>query len=264
MAAPADTDFVQRTMEIARLATQRAGEIQLHSFHSASFDVDWKTDGTPVTTADRESERVIVETIHAAFPRHTIFAEETGLHEGDPNTRWIVDPLDGTHRFARGLPFWGPLIALQHNGEVIAGAMGLPTQSVAYWAGRGLGCWRNGKRVSVSSETDWSRSNLSLGSISRLLAGPHRAGVLKLIETASYTIAGNDLAGCSMLLDGRAEAWLEAGVQTWDIAPFAVMIEEAGGTFQDFSGGKSIETGGAVGTNAALHEHVRTTLMAGL
>lgn len=208
-----------------------------------------------MTIADRESERAILHVIRDAFPDASVIAEESGTIDGDPNLRWIVDPLDGTRGFTRGGKFWGPLIALEHDGEVIAGAMGLPALGDVYWAGRGQGCYKNGDRCRVSVVDDWSDSTMSVGELGKLLDTPHGAAVACLIWTAASTRGYGDPAGCAMVLDGRAEVWLEAGVKVWDLAPQKILIEEAGGVFTSFAGTGSIETGSAIAGNAAAHAH---------
>lgn len=250
---------LEHALDTARRAVEAAGAASLRYFQR-EVGVDWKQDGTPVTCADREAEEAVLAIIRREFPEHAILTEETGAHAGSAHTRWIVDPLDGTHRFARGLRFWGPLVALEHRGEVLVGAMAMPAVGEAYWSARGMGCYRNGARTRVSTVMDWKASNVSLGAVSRLLATAQREGVLSLIETASYAVSGNDLGGCALVLAGQAEAWLESGVKVWDVAPFKSLVEEAGGRFTNLVGEPTIESGAAVASNGALHEHVLKAL----
>lgn len=218
--------------------------------------VEWKSDRTPVTAADRESEAAILAVIRDAFPAHSVLAEESGIAVGDPRWRWIVDPLDGTRGFARGGTFWGPLVALQHGREIMAGAVALPALGEAYWAGRGLGAWGHGGRVALSAIDRWPEATLSIGELKAILGGPWGGGARELIASAASARCYGDVAGAVQLLAGRAEAWIEAGVKPWDIAPFAVLVEEAGGSFSGFDGGDALETGCAVATNGRLHGHV--------
>jgi histidinol-phosphatase len=218
--------------------------------------VETKSDGTAVTVADAESEAAILAVIRGAFPGHAVLTEESGMLGEPGTTRWIVDPLDGTLGFSRGGQFWGPLVALEHEGRVVAGAMALPALQETYWAGRGMGAWRDGERLAVSEVSDWGRATLVLGEMGRLLEGSSEAGVLSLLRTARQTRCPGDLAGAAAVLNGRAEAWLEAGVKPWDVAAVAVLVEEAGGRFTDFAGAASIESGEAVASNGRLHAHV--------
>jgi histidinol-phosphatase len=256
MAEPLD---LEHAMTVARLAAEAGGHAALEHF-DRGIKRERKADGSFVTAADRAAEAAILEILCEAFPSHSVLSEESGVQEGDPTLRWIVDPLDGTHRFARGLRFWGPLIALVRRGEVVVGAMSMPVVNETYWAAKGQGCWLNGARRRVSAIGDWRDANLSLGSLSRIVDSPAGAGVMSLVRSCDYTIAGGDLSGAGLLLKGEAEAWMEAGVKTWDVAPMAIMVREAGGVFTDLAGDDTVATGSACATNAALSAHVRTAL----
>ncbi len=251
----ADFPDVARAMDTARRAVEAAAEASLRHWRRLA-SVETKPDGTAVTVADRESEAAILGVVRGVFPGHAILTEESGALGEPGSSCWIVDPLDGTLGFSRGGPCWGPLVALEHEGQVVAGAMALPALGETYWAGRGLGCWRDGERLSVSSVAEWSQATLVLGEIGRLLEKPREAGILSLLRTARQTRCPGDLAGAAVILSGRGEAWLEAGVQPWDVAAIKVLVEEAGGRFTDFSGRESIESGEAVVTNGRLHPHV--------
>jgi histidinol-phosphatase len=248
-----------RALETARRAVAVASQAALRYFRGG-VAVEWKSDHSPVTAADRDAEAAILAEIRKDFRDHEILTEESGTHGGNPGCRWIVDPLDGTRGFARGGTFWGPLVALEHNDEVVAGAMALPALGESYWAARGLGCFLNGARLRVSSISDWAEATVSLGEIRALLAPPRGEAVGDLMRTAASVRCYGDLAGCAMVLTGRAEAWLEAGVRVWDLAPQWILVEEAGGRFTDFAGRRSLESGTAIATNGLVHEHVLRAL----
>jgi histidinol-phosphatase len=152
-------------------------------------------------------------------------------------------------------------VALEHEGEIVAGALALPAIGETYWAGRGCGAFREGKRLRVSGVVDWRDATLSLGEIPRLL--DRAKGVPALMRTAASTRCYGDLACCVQLLNGQAEAWLEAGVKIWDLAPLKVLVEEAGGRFTGFEGPASIGSGEAVATNGLVHDHVLEVLRGG-
>jgi histidinol-phosphatase len=213
-----------------------------------------------VTAADRDAEAAILAVIGAAFPDHAVLAEESGAHAGSDASRWIVDPLDGTRGFTRGGSFWGPLVALEHEGTIVAGAMALPALGISYWAARGLGAFRDGERLRVSGVTDWSEATFSLGEPKSLLDPAWAAAIIDLCGSAGSTRCYGDLAGCAQLLDGRADAWVEAGVQLWDLAPLPVLVEEAGGRFTDRKGRPSIAGGHGVASNGHLHAHLLKVL----
>lgn len=254
-------------LDTARRAVRAASSASLRHFRRG-VRVEVKPDRTPVTAADRDAEAAIVRTIRRAFPGHAILGEESGAHVGEGESRWIVDPIDGTRGFTRGGSFWGPLVALEHRGEVVVGAMALPALGESYWAARGRGAYLQrgrGKpaRLRVSRIGDWPEATLSLGEMRYLLAPERAAAVQGLVASAASARCYGDLAGCALVLTGRAEAWLEAGVKEWDLAPLKVLVEEAGGRFTDLAGHPTVASGHCLASNGLVHEHVLAQLAAG-
>lgn len=250
-------------MDTARRAAEAAAAAALPHFRTG-VRVETKPDRSPVTVADREAEAAAVAVIRAAFPGHAILGEESGAHAG-AGARWVIDPIDGTRGFTRGGTFWGPLVALEQGGAVVAGAMALPALAETYWAARGLGCWLRTaagepQRLQVSGISDWAEATLSLGEMRFLLAPPLERAIGELVRAAASTRCYGDLAGAAMLLTGRCEAWIEAGVQLWDIAALQVLVEEAGGRFSDFEGRPSAAGGRCVASNSKVHERVLAAL----
>jgi histidinol-phosphatase len=224
-----------------------------------------KPDRTPVTAADRDAEAAILAVIREAFPGHAVLGEESGTHAGSEPARWIVDPIDGTRGFTRGGSFWGALVALEHEGQVVAGAMSLPALGETYWAARGRGAWlaRGGEAASplqVSGIGEWAESTLSLGEVRGLFVPGRERRLLDLGLSAAQARCYGDLAGAAMVLQGRAEAFVEAGVKIWDIAPLKVLAEEAGGRFTDLSGAPTVESGNCLLSNGRVHDHVLRAL----
>jgi histidinol-phosphatase len=253
-----------KAMDTARRAAEAAAAAALPHFR-AGVRVEVKPDRTPVTIADRSAEAAALGVIRGAFPGHAVLGEETGAHPGEAESRWIVDPIDGTRGFARGGVSWGPLVALQHGGSVVAGAMALPALSETYWAAKGLGCWlRAGSappvRLRVSSVADWAEATLQLGEPRVLLAPPLAGPVGELVRACASARCVGDLAGCAQVLSGRAEAWIEAGVQIWDLAPLQILVEEAGGRFTDLEGRPTISSGACLASNGLVHERVLAAL----
>jgi histidinol-phosphatase len=250
-----------KAMETARRAAEAATAASLAHFHRG-VRVERKPDRTPVTQADRDSEAAILAVVRAAFPDHGFLGEETGAHAGAAGTRWIADPLDGTKGFTRGRAFWGALVALEHEGRIVAGAMALPALGETYWAAKGLGAWmRTGDsgtptRLQVSKISDWSDSTLSFGEPHVLFRPPMLERLAALSLSAQTARCYGDLAGCALVLQGKAEAWVEAGVQIWDLAPLPILIEEAGGTFTDLDGKPTHASGSCVASNGLVHQHV--------
>ena len=247
-------------LDTARRAVRAASAASLRHFRRG-VRVEVKPDRTPVTAADRDAEAAIVRVIRRAFPRHAILGEESGAHAGEGASRWIVDPIDGTRGFTRGGSFWGPLVALEHRGEVVVGAMALPALGETYWAARGRGAFlQRGRagpvRLRVSRIADWGEATLSLGEMRFLLAPGRAASVERLVATAASARCYGDLAGCALVLTARAEAWIEAGVKEWDLAPLKVLVEEAGGRFTDLAGRPSVASGHCLASNGLVHRRV--------
>jgi len=259
----ADLDLAL-ALTTARRAVEAASAVSLRHFRRG-IAVELKPDRTPVTIADRESEAVIAQVVQKAFPRHAILGEETGTSGGNGDTRWIIDPIDGTRGFTRGGSFWGPLVGLEHHGEIVAGAMAMPALGETYWAARGMGSWlqrgqETATRLQVSTIDRWEEATLSLGEIRCLYAPELSQRMVRLSTSCAQTRCYGDLAGCALLLTGRAEAWIEAGVQIWDLAPLQILVEEAGGRFTDFNGTPTVKSGNAVATNGPLHQHLLDAL----
>lgn len=253
-----------KAMDVARRAAEAASAASLVHFRRG-VRVERKPDRTPVTQADRDSEGAILGVVRAAFPDHAFLGEETGAHSGSAETRWIADPLDGTKGFTRGRGFWGALVALEHRGAIVAGAMALPALGETYWAARGLGAWlRAGdappERLRVSAIADWSDATLSFGEPHVLFRPPLLERLAGLAVSAQAARCYGDLAGCALVLQGKAEAWVEAGVQIWDLGPVPVLVEEAGGRFTDLEGRPTHASGSCVASNGLVHDHVVRTL----
>ena len=249
---PGDGDLdLGRALSVAREAVAAGGAAALSHLRRGVV-VETKPDLTPVTAADRAAEDEIIGVIRAAFPDHAILGEEGGAR-GSGAVRWIVDPIDGTRGFARGGMMWGPMVALEVRGELVVGALALPALGATYWAARGQGAWRDGTRLAVSAIADLGDATVSLGELKRMAARP---GVQSLIARAASVRCYGDLAGCTMVLDGRAEVWIEGGVQPWDVAAPAILIREAGGRYTDWSGGPSFESGYAIASNGLVHDEI--------
>jgi histidinol phosphatase-like enzyme (inositol monophosphatase family) len=243
-------------LEAAIGAAEAAGRLQRHRFRRG-HRVDLKPDDTPVTDVDRASESLIRQALALALP-HAEFLGEESASESEAaapslSTRWIVDPLDGTKKFVRGLPFFGPCIALERDGELVLGVMHVPLLRETVWAERGAGTYCNGQRARVSEEADLTRAYLAYSSEAAFL---HRgwAGILEEIVTGTYHNPGFlDLYSYVALATGRVDAVVNIGEAPWDIAAARIIVEEAGGRLTDFSGAPTVYGGTTLATNGHLH-----------
>jgi histidinol phosphatase-like enzyme (inositol monophosphatase family) len=246
----------EREIEVCRDVARRAGELALR--HAArGVEREDKADDSPVTVADRECERLIVSALHAAFPEDGILGEEGASHPGRSGRRWIVDPIDGTRDFLRGLPTWSNLIGLEVDGEVVLGTCNMVAQGELYWAVRGEGAFVNERRVRVSNIDRRDRAIVCLTAFDNIAASPFADRILD--HLAGYW-AVRSMGGCQdaiLVVSGRAEAWLEISAKPWDLAPFKILAEEAGARFFNFDGRRSIHGGNAVVCAPFLEEELR-------
>jgi histidinol phosphatase-like enzyme (inositol monophosphatase family) len=240
-------------LEVAVAAAQAGGERTLAHFNVGTA-VDWKADGSPVTAADREAEAVMRRIIAAAFPAHAILGEEEGETPGAADTRWIIDPLDGTRTFVRGVPLYGTLVGVEVAGEPVVGVIHLPALGETVAAARGLGCTWNGRPCRVSAV---DRLDRALVVVTEERAARARSGAWdRLVARSELQRTWADCYGYALVATGRAEVALDPIMNVWDCAALLPVVEEAGGRFTDWSGRRTIRGGEAVATNAALHAEV--------
>jgi histidinol-phosphatase len=251
--------MIRSLMQTARAAAEAAGRAaQAH--HRTEVRVETKADRTPVTVADREAEAAARAVIAAAYPDHRVLGEESG-DVGDGPLRWIIDPIDGTRGFIRGGTFWGPVIGVEDGGQVVAGALALPALGETYYAGKDLGCFRDdGVPCRVSKVSALEDATLSLGELPLLV--DRVPNLCELWRSFASVRCYGDLAAPIEVLRGRADLWLEAGVQHWDIAPMGLMIREAGGTCTTFDGRTEPFDGTAIGGVSALWARLQPQLRA--
>ncbi|MFN8533905.1 MAG: inositol monophosphatase family protein [Dehalococcoidia bacterium] len=224
-----------------------AGRLTLGFFQN-DVATEWKSDHSPVTAADRDAEQLIRRRIEARYPQHGILGEEWGDTRPGASCRWIVDPIDGTRSFIRGVPLYAVLVAAEREGEIVAGAIYLPGLGELVDAGRGLGCRWNGRRCRVSTVERLEDAYL-LGSSFK------EAGrVDGLLAAAGTTRTWGDGYGYALVATGRAEIMFDLGANLWDLAAPKICVEEAGGRFSDFDGATSAANGDGLATNGLLHQ----------
>ena len=246
---------VDRELEAALDAARAAGALALRYF-TGRFEVSVKADRTLVTQADREAEQAIVARLGAAFPDVGFLGEEFGA-QGPQERRWIVDPIDGTKNFVRGLPYWATLIALEEAGEVTLGVVHAPATGDLLWARRGQGAFVNGTPLRVSAIDRLAEATLvhsGLTYLRTLRPASYWDGFLRLVDATDRQRGFGDYLGYTIVLRGQAELMLEADLKPWDLAPFMVLFAEAGGRLTDFEGRPTIYTGTVVASNARLHD----------
>jgi histidinol-phosphatase len=245
-------------LDFALDAAWQAGRVTLRYFQ-ADVAVERKPDQSVVTVADREAERVLRRLIEARFPDHAIVGEEFGGDDRDASHRWIVDPIDGTHSFVRGVPLYGVLVALVIRGEPVVGVAHFPALGDTIGAAKGEGCRVNGRVARVSAVEEARQACLVCTDASRLRARMG-AGWDALVDSVALARGWGDCYGHCLVAAGRADVMLEAHLQPWDCAALVPIVQEAGGRFTDWQGRTVIDGGDAVTTNGLLHDTVLRAL----
>lgn len=221
--------------KVAARAARAAGEVALR--HFGRVDAERKGDGSPVTIADRAAEAAAIELVSKAFPDDAILAEESGA-TGSSRRRWVIDPLDGTRAFVRGWLSWGPLVGFEIDGRPVAGAMYLPVLDQLF----------DGTRAAISRVTHVEDAMVALGALPASMRG-----VEELCDRAWTVRAPGDCWGAALLLEGKADLWIESGLKRWDLSALQALVERAGGAFTAFDGGDALEQGCVVAGNPELH-----------
>jgi histidinol phosphatase-like enzyme (inositol monophosphatase family) len=242
-------------LDLALGAAQDAGDLILRHFQGA-IAVEQKADHTPVTAADREGERRLRARIEEYFPDHGIVGEEFGTVRAEAPYRWLLDPIDGTQSFIRGVPLWGVMIGLEHEGEPLLGVLHFPALGETVWGRRGGGTWWNGKRARVSSVARIEDATL-------LMSDPRTfepVGLLPALERlrrhTNLERTWGDCYGHALVATGRADIMLDPIMSPWDASPLLPILEEAGGRFSDWTGGRTVRGGNGISTNRLLAEAV--------
>lgn len=239
-------------LDFAIQAAYRAGQLSLAHFQTG-VAIDRKADDSPVTVADRGAEELLRALIHERFPRHAVLGEELGEADNDSDHRWILDPIDGTRSFVRGVPLYGVLVALEVRKEVLVGVCYLPALSEMIAAGRGEGCRWNGREAQVSRIDRLSDALVSVTEPGSL-DDEHAHFWANLKKQVRVVRGWSDCYGHCLVATGRAEVMLDPVMNPWDNAALAPIVEEAGGTFTDWTGERTIYGGSAISTNGLLQE----------
>ena len=241
--------------ELARLT----GDIAMRHYRSR-LDVETKSDGSPVTIADRAAEQAARDWVNRYFPDDGLLGEEFGVERPDARRRWIIDPIDGTKSFVRGTPLWGALVALCEGERVLAGAAYFPAVNELIAAAPGAGCWWNGSRCTVSVVNVLAQATV-LTTDERFPEHPAvRGSWQRFASTAAISRTWGDCFGYFLVATGRAELMLDAVMSPWDAAALQPIIEEAGGRFTDLLGRATAFGGSAIATNQALADSIRAQL----
>jgi len=244
-------DTARSRMDFAAETAWQAGRITLRYFQTG-VEPEWKADESPVTVADREAEKKIRAAIEKAFPEDGIVGEEFGEKPGRSGNRWLIDPIDGTKSFVQGTPLYGVLIAMEGREEVEVGAVYLPALDEMICAARGEGCWWNGRRTAVSAVRSLNEACLCYTSWTSFAAQGKADPWNRLVGRARLVRGWGDCYGHILVATGRAEGCFDPIMNPWDCGPLLPILEEAGGTFTDWEGRRTIHGADAFSTNGHL------------
>jgi histidinol phosphatase-like enzyme (inositol monophosphatase family) len=258
MAEELDKKTKSSLLSFAIESAVEAGKLTLQ-YYRQSVDVERKADDTPVTLADREAEQLIRSSIEAEYPSHSILGEEFEEKGTKSSFRWILDPIDGTQSFVRGVPLYAVLIALQYRHEPLLGVIHIPPLRETVAAAVGLGCFHDGEACRVrntkSLDDAWVHAT-DVVSLAR-----HRPAFLRrLLEEVGFLRTWGDAYGYLLVATGRADVMIDPVMKVWDIAPLMPIVTEAGGWFGDLDGNRNAFGDSALACVPALRERLLSLL----
>lgn len=252
---------MQERLKLANRIAREAGDITLQYFRSGEFDVQRKSDGSPLTIADQESEKHLRAEILKHFPDDGIVGEEFGVTEGTSDVRWILDPIDGTKSFISGVPLYGTMVGIEKAGAAHTGSIFFPGLNQQIYAAKGGGAWFiDGANDPVKASVS-TRSNLEdcvlVTSESETFGERNAADVYTTLANDVYFArTWGDAYGYMLVATGKIEVMVDPILSVWDAAAVQPIIEEAGGRFTDWAGVARIDGGEAIGSNGHIHDKV--------
>jgi histidinol-phosphatase len=261
------TDDLALGLELA----DAADAITLGRFRAADLVVETKPDLTPVSEADRAVEQALRERLAAIRPEDSVVGEEYGGAEGPVparGRRWIVDPIDGTKGYVRGMPVWATLLALEQDGEMVLGIVSAPALGQRWWAATGQGAFTRGREdeerrpLRVSGVRELGDAQMCFGGFEEFRQTGRLDALLALAERCWRTRGYGDFWQYMLVAEGTAEIALDPAVSIWDVAAPMVIVQEAGGRFTDFADTPTAAGGSGIATNGLVHEAARKIIAA--
>ncbi|MGY5880593.1 MAG: inositol monophosphatase family protein [Candidatus Thorarchaeota archaeon] len=231
-----------------------AGKVTLEYFLK-DIEVDRKEDTTPVTIADKNAEEYIRSRIEEKFPEHAILGEESGERTSDSSYRWVIDPIDGTQSFIRGVPLYTVLLALEYNRVPVIGVIHSPPLQETVSAATGVGAFYNGTPCQVSCTETLGESWVQVTDYADL--DRHRPDFAKKLLKESFSCrTWGDAYGYLLVATGRVDVMIDPIMSYWDIAPLKPIITESGGVFTDLDGNDNPTGVSSIACNSALHKEI--------
>lgn len=243
-------------LTIALEAIKKAEDIIMH-YYSGEIRATLKEDQSPVTIADQEAERIIIQTIKNAFPDHSFLGEESEKMSQESDYLWIIDPIDGTKNYLRKVPLFGTQLALMYKGEIILGISNAPALHELMYAEKGTGTYLNDTRQYVSLVSSLNEAYMSFGGLTYFQKHNQVDNLLALHDATRAHRGIGDFWSYHLLSQGKIDIMVEGEVKIWDIAAVSILITEAGGRITDMQGTPlTVHTTSIVATNGLLHKSV--------
>jgi histidinol-phosphatase len=257
-------------LALAHLLADTADSISTARFRALDLHVESKPDLTPVSDADTAVEKAIRSTLARARPRDGVLGEEYGMStpaSGSGTRHWVIDPIDGTKNFVRGVPIWATLIALMDGDTPVAGLVSAPALGRRWWGAVGLGAYagkhqRAATRIHVSQVRRVTDASVCYSSLSGWAESGRLEPVVELSLQAWRSRAYGDFYGYMLLAEGALDVMVEPELSLWDVAALIPIVNEAGGTFTDLDGQPGPGGGSAIATNGLLHDDILSRLRA--
>jgi histidinol-phosphatase len=250
------TDWLPTLFAVA----DRGDAIARRFFRAGGLRVETKADRSPVTAADRAIEDAARRLVAQRHPALGVLGEEEGETPSGADTRLIIDPIDGTRNFVRGIPIFATLLAVEDGGEVVAGVVSAPALGLRWHAARGAGAWCGSRRLAVSAVGTLGEAQLFHGSVGGRGEGNPLSGLLDLAARVDRTRGFGDFYQHVLVAEGSGEIAVDPVVRPWDIAALQVLVEEAGGRCTSLAGERTIRGGSLISTNGTLHDDVLRAL----
>ena len=259
-ASPTTERRWREDLDLAHAIADQVDPVTRAHFERQDFEVQTKPDLTPVTDADRQAERMIRESLSRARARDCVLGEEFGQTGRSPR-QWVIDPIDGTKNFVRGVPVWATLISLVEDGEAVVGVASAPALGKRWWAVKGGGAWSGRSlalagRLRVSGVAALEDASLSYSSLSGWAQRKRLRGMLSLMQECWRTRAYGDFWSYMLLASGSVDLATEPELEVYDMAALVPIVTEAGGRFTSLTGEAGPWGGDAVATNGLLHDDV--------
>jgi histidinol-phosphatase len=255
-------DCLALALELA----DRADGITMARFRADDLRVTTKPDLTPVSEADEAVEAAIRDRVATIAPLHAVLGEEFGHHAvGDPadtEYRWIIDPIDGTKNYVRGVPIWATLVGLEHAGRLVVGTVSAPALGMRWWAAQGMGAFRNGERIAVSGVEQIADAQLSFAwdTADRFRADGIGPRLLELSHRCWRTRGIGDFWQHMLVAEGAFDIAVDPIVSLWDVAALVPILDEAGGRWSTLAGKPDVDGGSFVCSNGRVHDAVIAAL----